>query len=66
MKSRAAKLNAHVHRYVEAIALGHIADLLFEAECRRRGLPLDECLRAPLDSVSIPVAAYSGGNDARH
>ena len=67
MKTSLQILNAHALRYVEAIALGEVADILFAEECLRRGLALAEGLRAPLDSVSIPASHFfREGSDARH
>lgn len=54
----------HLRRFVEAVAIGEIADQLCAAECRRLGIPVDVGLRSPLDSVSMKL--YAGGSNAKH
>lgn len=54
----------HANRFVEAVALGQIADEIFAAECRRRGIPADDfLLLSPLDSLKTPS---TGGGNACH
>ena len=49
-------------RYVEAVAIGELADARLEAECRRRGLRSEDCLDG---SPLLHVAAPAGGATRR-
>lgn len=52
----------HAHRFVEALALGQVADEIYAEECRRRGIPPDDfLLRSPIESLTAP-----GGGRVRH
>ena len=49
MSSRTIKVDpAELTRFVEAVALGEIADAVFYEECWKRDLSPRACLRAPL------------------
>lgn len=41
-------------RFVEAVAIGEMADQRFEEECRRRGLPAWHGCMAPTEYLALP------------
>lgn len=47
-------------RFVESVALGEMADRLFEAACRRAGLPPWHGCVAPTDYLVTPAPTVRG------